>query len=391
MVNNNNQVIMSPITSPTPTDQSLWSSVPWTSVTSPSSSPSGKTIGFWKKFVPYLVGGLSLQTLDVWIPTPPAATSSNATLPDASTPLNQLTRDNGHWIVYIHGGAWRDPAVDSTSFSAAATAILESIDGGKKDADERKGKTKIAGLASINYRLSPHASYPAPDDPSRQARHPDHIHDVLAGLSFLQRLWSPPSSSSPKSKKEVDYVLAGHSCGATLAFQAVMDPSRWTPNATTEQMAEISKPSVVVGLNGLYDLAGFIANPPPGEHAQWRDMYELFTRAAFGDDEKTWRDVCPVTAEGDWVGEWVDDVVDGKGGGKEGGKKKKKVKAVLVQSREDTLVPYEQLEAMRQRLLVEEKKEGVEVVEREAGLDHNQMWGQPGRMVEILEEAVGWL
>ncbi|KAL1836699.1 hypothetical protein VTJ49DRAFT_4758 [Mycothermus thermophilus] len=317
-------------------DWAAWASVPWTAVPATSSSTP---LGWHKTGVPYLPPGqaLLLQTLDIWIPNTDQASSA----PDPTT----LPSLPGTWIVYIHGGAWRDPAIDSTSFSPAATLLLSR--------GTTTSSPTIAGLVSLNYRLSPHPSHPAPSDPARQAAHPDHITDVLTGLAFLHRLLASTHSSA----NPIQWILAGHSCGATLAFQAVASPSRWglplPPPPPQPQPLHFPKPTALIGFEGLYDLAGFIASPP--EHYAWlREGYREFVSGAFGDDETVWRAVCPAREGGweigseagefvkGWVREWVGD--DG-GQSREGEGRMKKV--VLVQSWEDSLVPWQQVEVMR--------------------------------------------
>jgi len=311
-------------------DRSAWGSAPWT----PTTSPETQTTVGWQKHVAYIPESTnSLQTLTAWVP----ATSDRSPPDDASLP-----RRPGRWIIFIHGGAWRDPAVTAAAFDRAAAALLLR----NQDSTSTSKGSRIAGLASLNYRLSPYPGRPS-DDPAYKAQHPDHIGDVLSGLAFLQRLGAATG----------DYVLAGHSCGATLAFQAVMDPARWGLGIA------VRKPALVVGLNGLYDLAGFVKRPPGG-YEGLRDAYEEFTRGAFGGDEEVWKAVCPATAEG-WVGEWK--------GSSRG--------VVLVQSGEDTLVPREQLEGMKACL----ESGGVKVREMEAGGGHDEMWERgEGRMTEIL-------
>ncbi|KAK4031587.1 hypothetical protein C8A01DRAFT_21218, partial [Parachaetomium inaequale] len=227
-------------------DRRVWASVPWSAVSDPGTGTGADTpIGWHKSGIPYPTPGaeavpLPLQTLDVWIP---ASTPNNtATPPDPSSLPHPLPGST--WIVYIHGGAWRDPRISAASFTAAATALLLQ--------NTTTPKHNLAGLISLNYRLSPHPSHPSPSDPSRQAKHPDHIADVHAALAFLHRL---PILNTD------NWILTGHSCGATLAFQAVMDPARWgglPPSSVS------FSPSALVGFNGLYDLAGFIASPPEG-------------------------------------------------------------------------------------------------------------------------------
>ncbi|KAK3371181.1 Alpha/Beta hydrolase protein [Lasiosphaeria ovina] len=324
-------------------DRSAWALVPWTPV---ADDETGKAIGWRKQHVPYVAGGVSLQTLDVWIP---AAPPSGATVIDAAS----LPSRPGHWLVFVHGGAWCDPGISSSAISAAAKRLLRgTVDPGPGSGpDPGPSLDSVAGVASLNYRLSPNQD--PSSDPARQAKHPDHISDVLAGISFLQRLGA---ATGP-------YVLSGHSCGAMLAFQAVMDPARWGLSTT------IAKPAVLLGLNGLYDLAGFIGDTPPG--FEWlRDDYVAFTRNAFGHDESVWKTACPATAT--W---WPDEWSEGR-------------RVVLVQSSGDTLVPYSQLEKMRAYL---KKSPSLQVDEKDATGGHDALWVEGDRLAEIFSEIMSEL
>ncbi|KAL2179797.1 uncharacterized protein P884DRAFT_237743 [Thermothelomyces heterothallicus CBS 202.75] len=401
-------------------DWSAWASVPWTAVFAPSTDAgsvngnvNGKVdgadvpiIGWLKSGVPYLPPekAASLQTLDVWIPNlQPTATEPTAPDP-SSLPLDPRGGDGSSsssssstWIIYIHGGAWRDPRISSASFAPAATDLLLRAARTRASC----GTPKLAGVVSLNYRLSPHPSYPpspspSGPNPSRQARHPDHIADVLAGLAFLRRRLLLPDDRGDDDDRDGHggenasagrWILAGHSCGATLAFQSVMDPSRWglPAGAGTEKDDAILPPAAIVGFNGLYDLAGFIASPPAG-YAHLREAYRGFVTAAFGPDRPVggggkggggggggggkgtvWTAVCPATAEGSWAEE-----------------EERKGVVVLVQSREDTLVPWQQLEVMRERL--ERERRRVEVRVLEGVGDHDDVWREGDRMAEVLWE-----
>jgi len=142
-----------------------------------------------------------------------------------------------------------------------------------------------------------------------------------------------------------------------------MDPKRWGDEAVN---LDVIKPRAVVGLNGLYDLPTLIRDP--GEkYAQLIPVYAEFTRGAFGEDEKVWREVSPVSVK-DWVKEW----------GRPDGN------PVLVQSKEDTLVPYRQLEDIMMAL----KESGVKVVEMGAAGDHDELWEKGDRLAEIVQEVV---
>ena len=320
---------------------SLWNSIPWQRW----GDESGRSLAWHKPRVPYLNKANALQNIDVWIPSVSEGTPDMSSL-------------KGIWVIYIHGGAWRDPLVDASSFAPTISHVIRS---------HGSSLSSMAGFASINYTLSPHPNHPTdpsppkdpsiPADPSRTGRHPDHIADVLRAISFLQQ------AAGFKDK----YVLLGHSCGATLAFQALMDVARWSSEEIGD--SRIVKPVAVVGLNGLYDLPELI-NDPGEKHASLIPIYEEFTRGAFGDDEKVWHDVSPISVR-DWVKEWETN----------------KGKVVLVQSKEDTLVPYRQLEDMW-KVLEPSKSAGLDLSELPASHDHNELWSRGDRLAAIVVEVV---
>ena len=66
-------------------------------------------------------------------------------------------------------------------------------------------------------------------DLAREAVHPQHVSDALHGLALLGSLGLTSES----------YVRSGHSAGACLALQSVLQPPC---------------PAALLGLNGLYDL-----------------------------------------------------------------------------------------------------------------------------------------
>ena len=279
-----------------------WSSVPWQLVCDDGV--------LHKRRVPYVTGGTYLQTLDIWVPA-----SSNDQTRQQGKGVPEITSGiphrDGLWVVYIHGGAWRDPLVDSSSFESAALTLLGRTAPG--DA------APIAGIASLNYRLSQHPNHPthpsppkdpaAPLDAARTAKHPDHIRDVLTGLSYLESVGALSNG----------YILAGHSCGAYLAFQVVMKQNRWGSDAPIK----IRKPEIILGLNGLYNMSAFLDNPD-SSHAQLVPIYDAFTNGAFGENKEQWFMTCPMVVE-DWEAEWPESK-----------------KVVLAQSRTDELVPYSQ-------------------------------------------------
>ncbi|KAI1066194.1 hypothetical protein LB506_008204 [Fusarium annulatum] len=317
----------------------LWSSTPWVD--------SGDT--WHKRRVPYTQDATYIHTLDVWQPK----SLGGSSLPTAEV----LPQGKGPWVIYIHGGAWRDPLVDSSSFEATALKLLS---------DER---TPIAGVASINYPLSSHPNHPThpaptrdssePIDVARQAKHPDHIIALLTAISFLQNDLGVAH----------DYVLSGHSCGATMTFQTLMNPDHWLGTAKGISVQKVKKPRVIAPLNGLYDLAAFISNPPES-HKQLQPLYTDFTKNAFGNDEAVWKAICP-TSVTDWSAEWPEGKV-----------------VVIAQSKEDGLVPYAQTELMKDHL---RKTSTLEIVEMKASGDHNDLWKQADEIVDIIKLAAGYL
>ena len=185
----------------------------------------------------------------------------------------------------------------------------------------------ISGLASINYRLSPypdHSTDPSSeDDPARNAMHPDHIQDTLTAVAWLQRNRFGGCS----------YIVAGHSAGATLAFQLTM--GMWAPYPLwldQDPDGHIPLPAAIVGVEGIYDLEALLDSYP---HVP---VYRRFFEAAFGKNRSVCRKASP--AEGGRSAAWPD------------------VKAViLAHSPDDELVDYVQTEKMSHKLS-KSKREG---------------------------------
>ncbi|CAI7610414.1 unnamed protein product [Penicillium glandicola] len=240
-------------------------------------------------------------------------------------------RKDGYWVIFIHGGAWRDPTVTSAAFNATESIL-------------RGSGLPIAGFASISYRLSAHPNHPqdpgntAPKD-FQDAKHPDHIRDVESALALLQNTYDFGTR----------YILAGHSCGATLAFQTVMgavsghreEASTSTTYSPDNSTAIISgspgplplpltaQPTAIVGVAGIYDLRRL-----RDTHADI-SAYQEFIEGAFGADEMLWDGVSPAHITGSR--------------GVEGGWKSGRL-AVLAQSKDDELVDGSQVEVMKEAL-----------------------------------------
>ncbi|KAJ5620349.1 hypothetical protein N7510_004333 [Penicillium lagena] len=246
--------------------------------------------------------------------------------------VTPMARQDGYWVIYIHGGAWRDPLVTSGAFDATESLLRKTPD------------LPIAGYASISYRLSAHPNHPqdpqsTPSAEFRDAKHPDHISDVEAALTFLQTTYGFGSR----------YILVGHSCGATLAFQTVMGAvaghreqsftaGAYDPSTGAETVFSslgslpprlTAHPTAIVGVAGIYDLRKL-----RDTHREI-SAYREFIEGAFGKDEKLWDAVSPAQMVGSH--------------GVEGGWKLGTL-AVLAHSRDDELVDEAQMDSMRAAL-----------------------------------------
>jgi len=320
-----------------------------------------KGIAWLKKNIPYTPPGStqspnSLQTLDIWIPRVDAS-------PDESkVPTESGVHSNGlPWIVYIHGGAWRDPEITSTSFTSTVQSLLST----------QSTRARIGGLVSLNYSLSPYPNHPSnpspPNNPSeepdssRLVHHPQHIIDVITALIFLQRAGALTHS----------YTLVGHSAGATLAFQSIMRGAEWFQRE--EYLSSLLPPRCILGVNGLYDLPTLIDDPGP-KHRPLIPIYDEILVGAFCADPRQKASCVKVlTSASPALGAAVQHCRE----------------FILAQSLEDTLVPYSQTETML-RHLGSLKETDPKVVVRQVDIsgDHDDLWQQGHRLAEILRDVL---
>ena len=217
----------------------------------------------------------------------------------------------------------------------------------------------IAGIASLNYRLSPYPSHPThpsqTDDKSRNARHPDHIEDVVTAIKWLQEKYGFDSQ----------YVLVGHSCGATLAMQVAIGV--WNSNGDEAEKTEgrLPMPAAIVGVAGIYNIKLL------------RDMhteipaYETFTKAAFGDDEDEWDEASPTN--GKYAKTWPSGKV-----------------VVVAHSKEDELVDWVQVEAI-EKILHTERKGGRSDKVLELKGKHHDAWKEGTEMARAIKAALQML
>lgn len=224
---------------------------------------------------------------------------------------------------YIHGGAWRDPTETSSAFDLASSILLANPETTRTPNEGKGTLASIKGLASISYRLSAHPNFPqdrtsTPVNEFRDAKHPDHVSDVAAAVSFLQQ----------KYRFGERYILVGHSCGATMAFQCVMP-------GVAKGLVAAGQPTAILGVAGIYDLSLL-----RDKHSHI-SAYQDFIEGAFGNDETgVWDVVSPARVKGE----------DGVETGWESGRL-----AVLARSVDDELVDSSQVEAVGETLAGWEK------------------------------------
>jgi kynurenine formamidase len=192
----------------------------------------------------------SLQTLKITIPY------ENSLVP---------SHREKFFLIYIHGGAWRAPNQSAEDFDPAADLLI-------RDSSDGNLNGRIAGFVGINYGLSASPGRPS-EDPGRNYVHPQHINDVLLALSWLKKEWKVGSTSG------WNYVLMGHSCGATMAFQI----------AASDLFQEhgIRLPVAVLGIEGIYDLPLLVKTH------ESIPAYREFVVGAFGEDEESWKKASP--------------------------------------------------------------------------------------------------
>lgn len=217
---------------------------------------------------------------------------------------------------------------------------------------------KIAGIASINYRLTAHPGFPQELDTVgakhyRNAKHPDHIRDVQQALVLLQDKYGFGGR----------YILVGHSCGATLAFQTVMS------NIHPQNGPAIPQPIAIIGVSGIYDLSLLVSS-----FAQ-QPIYREFIEDACG-SEQAWEEISPArNAETTGVATtWKDGRL-----------------AVLAHSVNDGLIDLPQLRAMEKGLGTwagqGDKRRSLLVIDdlRET---HDDIWRHGTELANIISKTI---
>ncbi|KAI4245478.1 MAG: hypothetical protein L6R40_002539 [Gallowayella cf. fulva] len=263
--------------------------------------------------IPYTSPTLPLRTLDLHIPTTPPSTPS-------------------YTIIYIHGGAFRDPLITSTSLLPSLPFLFpastsnhnrnpnpNATSSNSTPNKEKSHKHHIASIASLNYRLAPYPTHPthpsSADDESRNARWPDQVADVRAAMKWLVDNDARDGYEGLRAGSGI--ILVGHSVGATIAFAVALGLHEGREEKFKGPRERIKS---VVGVEGVYDFTAL-----RDAHAGFRDVYEEFTKGVFGDER-----------HGGWEEGNIVRMV------REGGEMDRVEVVVLGQSREDELVEWGQ-------------------------------------------------
>lgn len=219
--------------------------------------------------IPYSDPPSRLRTLDIWLPRtaiqePPSSSSPSPPLP---------------WLIYLHGGAWRDPLETATT---ALTPTLHHL-----HASHPTTLPHLAGIASLNYRLSPYPSHPThpshPADPDRSVTHPQHLRDVACALRYLAR-----------EHGVTRWIGVGHSCGATMLLQFVAGMGR-EEEEEAESYTPTPGPEALLLLAGIYSVPVLLRNHAvPVCSEDVARVYEAIVVGAFGAEAAVYAGVSPV-------------------------------------------------------------------------------------------------
>jgi len=305
--------------------------------------------------IPYIPNANRLQNLSIYLPKT-SETSKLLGTPATSLPNPSSQSRLPRYHVHIHGGAWRDPQLTSKSIEPAVAHAFSATD----------VSDPIIAVASLNYTLSQFPTHPTlpydalkdnHSDPAREATHPQHVSDILHGLALLRSFGLTDTS----------YILSGHSCGASLAFQATLQRPQ---HYGLEDHPDAPCPAAVLGLNGLYDLPELVSGLG-ASHEQLRDEYEMLLSIAFGADKGRWAAASPARF----------DPADTAARVREGTAPRL---VVLDQSAEDQLVPMNQRERLGTSL---SRVTGLRVIEghRCTG-KHAAPWEQGVMIWESLQD-----
>ncbi|KEF60050.1 uncharacterized protein A1O9_04900 [Exophiala aquamarina CBS 119918] len=294
-------------------------------------------------------------------------------LPDQESFHPSRTQDSKFWIVYVHGGYFRDDSVTAASFHPALSILTKApklhLQYLMKNIEEQENIIPyVAGYASINYRLSPRPTKSPQDTLTtpayelRNAAWPDHIHDVLAAIAHLQR----------KHGFGQRYLLVGHSVGATMALLSTLASGKtFTTRADSELLPKIEPPMAVLGVSGIYDFARLHHSFP---------VYTEVTENAIHDPKDVALASPTSYSLADYGETWA-----------QRGTQKRVL--ILAHSRDDGMVDWKQVEAMEAVFAPNaqgaQTNFAVQVVEMKG--QHNNIWGQGTELARVIRVGLGAL
>ncbi|GAA5951276.1 hypothetical protein JCM3765_002432 [Sporobolomyces pararoseus] len=224
--------------------------------------------------IPYEGATHPRQCLDLYIP--PTASSTS-----------QL-------LVWVHGGAWKSEAKEDF----VKTLVPKVI------------KLTQLPLAVVEYRLSPEVS------------HPQHILDVISGLSLLTSSNLLDCEQGIAKWDRSNLSLAGHSVGAFLCCQLSLSPPSTLKSFSVPSKIRKSIRGIMI-IAGIYDLNDMLIEYP--DYSDW-------TGDAMGLDKEV--------LEKESVSNWS--LFEDEEG--------KRMKVFLVSGKEDELVSERQADLMVKQL-----------------------------------------
>ncbi|KAK1960721.1 alpha/beta-hydrolase [Colletotrichum sublineola] len=274
------------------------------------------------KTTTYQYGPNVLQTYDVYT---------------RSTSENSSASADKYWLIWIHGGFYRDFAQNSTGVNAA----IASLEANSPDvlADQ------VAGIASLNYRLSALPGVQPNNTPANErqnARWPDHMNDAVAALKDLNK----------RHPIDGNYVLSGHSVGAQISFFTALE---------TLRDPAVPKPAAILGISGIYDYPHLHVTHPG---------YDYLVLNAMREDQLVEASPAKVNAERYMA---------------LGSKA-----FILAHSRDDGLVPWDQAEAMKATLdSLPELRNKTHFIELQGA--HNDIWKNGVALAKAFTETLALL
>lgn len=141
---------------------------------------------------------------------------------------------SGGSLVFIHGGAWRDPLNTCDDF----TELVGQLDSLLQPSSRSEHTAEVL-IFSLDYRLSP------------EVKHPQHLIDVLLALGAIRQ------------KCGIDQVtLCGHSVGATLITQILDYKEILRKYHVQLDALPLPQVSGAIYLDGIYNIPAMLKEYP---------------------------------------------------------------------------------------------------------------------------------